>query len=481
MMSASTIFDRSVPGRTGCELPECDVGGPDAAELIPASQLASEPPDLPSLGELDVVRHFTRLSQKNMGVDSTFYPLGSCTMKYNPKVSEAAASLPGFLALHPCQPERTVQGVLQVLHELERYLAEIAGLDAVSLQPCAGAHGELTSLMVITARHRKKGEDRGTILIPDSAHGTNPASTTLCGCRAVQVKSGSNGLVDLADLKDKLDDKVAALMITNPNTLGLFESDIVEIAKMVHDAGALLYLDGANMNAILGVARPGDFGVDVMHYNPHKTFGTPHGAGGPGAGPIAVTSELEPFLPVPRIRKDGEGYRLDYDVPDSIGRVRSFYGNVAVLVRAYAYIRLLGPEGLRNVAETAVLNANYLLALLKDAYKMPHGDRCMHEFVLSAARQKSQGVKALDIAKRLLDFGFHPPTIYFPLIVPEAMMIEPTETESKETLDAFAEAMLQIAKEAEETPQVVLDAPHRQPVRRIDEVKAARELDLRAY
>jgi glycine dehydrogenase subunit 2 len=400
-------------------------------------------------------------------------------MKYNPKVNEWAASLPGLARVHPYQGTATVQGLLALMYELEEHLAEIAGLDAVSLQPCAGAHGELTSLMLVRAYHDQRGDRRDTILIPDSAHGTNPASSALCGYKVVQLRSDSAGMVDLGELKSALGPHVAAFMITNPNTLGLFERNICKIAQAVHKAGGLMYLDGANMNAILNVARPGDFGIDVMHFNLHKTFSTPHGGGGPGAGPIAVRKILEPFLPVPRIVKKGDEYKLDEARPQSIGRVRSFFGNVGILVRAYAYIRSLGAAGLKAVSTAAVLNANYLREKLRSHYEIPYDGHCMHEFVLSAVRQKEKGVRALDIAKRLIDFGFYPPTIYFPLIVPEALMIEPTETESQETLDEFAEAMIAIAREAQENPAILQEAPHHAPVARLDEVKAARELKLR--
>jgi glycine dehydrogenase subunit 2 len=486
-MSAKLSIEISRPGRVGCPMPGADVPEVPPERLLPAEALRAEAPRLPELSEPEVVRHFTGLSRECYSVDSNFYPLGSCTMKYNPRVNEWATGLPGFARVHPYQVAGAVQGLLRLMYEMEQYLAEIAGLDAVSLQPCAGAHGELTSLMLVRAYHDQRGDGRDTILIPDSAHGTNPASSALCGYEVVQLRSDGEGMVDMAELRSKLDHRVAAFMITNPNTLGLFERNIHEIADRVHRAGGLMYLDGANMNAILGVTRPGDFGIDVMHYNLHKTFSTPHGGGGPGAGPIAVRAILEPFLPTPRIVKDEKPgfskkpgfYRLDGARPQTIGRVRSFLGNIGVIVRAYAYIRSLGPDGLRAVSTAAVLNANYLREKLRAHYDIPHDGRCMHEFVASASRQKEKGVRALDIAKRLIDFGFHPPTIYFPLIVPEALMIEPTETESQETLDRFAEALIAIAREAEESPATLLEAPHRAPVARLDEVKAARELKLR--
>ena len=425
------------------------------------------------MGELDVVRHYTNLSALNMSIDSNFYPLGSCTMKYNPKRNERLAAMPGLGAQHPFQDESTLQGLLAILYDLQQILAEIAGLHAVSLQPAAGAHGELTALLVAAAYFRDRGERRSQVLVPDSAHGTNPASAHLAGFDAVTIKSDSRGLVDLNDFKANLSDQTAVFMITNPNTVGLFDPQIAEIAKLIHDRGALLYLDGANMNAILGVVRPGDMGVDLMHYNPHKTFSGPHGGGGPGAGPIAVRDMLAPYLPAPVVARDRNGnFRLDHDRPKSIGRVRAFFGNTGVLFRAYCYIRSQGPDGLKRVAQHAVLNANYLLSLVEDVYPVPLGSRCMHEFVASARSiAKERGIRAMDIAKRLIDFNFHAPTVYFPLIVSEAMMIEPTETESRETLEAFARVLRAIASE---DPQVLHDAPHNTPISRPDEVKAAK-------
>lgn len=475
--STELLFDLSHPGRRSHRLPECDVPAPDASALLPKEALASEPPPLPELGEIDLIRHFVNLSSRNMSVDTNFYPLGSCTMKYNPKRHERLASLPGLADLHPLQPDDTCQGMLELLWELQNILAEIAGLDAVSLQPAAGAQGELTALLVAAAYFRDRGESRPRVLIPDSAHGTNPASAALAGFDAVSVKSNDRGLVDLDDLRGKLDARTAVFMITNPNTLGLFDVQINTITQMLHEHGALAYLDGANMNAILGVTRPGDFGVDMMHYNVHKTFTGPHGAGGPGAGPIAVRKNLAPFLPAPVVAKQGDRYSLDDDRPKSIGRVRSFFGNLGILVRGYLYIRTLGPRGLREVSENAVLNANYLLARVKDVYEVPYGDRCMHEFVASARTLRRQRkISAMDIAKRLLDFGYHAPTVYFPLVVPEAMMVEPTETESRETLDAFADVLLKIAAE---DPHFLHDAPHSLAISRPDEVKAAKEPVLR--
>jgi glycine dehydrogenase subunit 2 len=467
------LFETSRPGRRTAILPESDVPDRPLDDLIPPTHQADSPPPLPELGELDVVRHYTNLSVANMSIDSNFYPLGSCTMKYNPKRNERLAALPGLAGIHPYQDEAEIQGMLEILHAMQEYLAEIAGLAAVSLQPAAGAQGELTSLLVAASYFRDQGQSRTKVLIPDSAHGTNPASAHLAGFEAVTVKSGPDGLVDLADFNARLDDQTAVFMMTNPNTIGLFDHQIGRIAGLLHERGALLYLDGANMNAILGVARPGDMGVDLMHYNPHKTFSGPHGGGGPGAGPIAAAAPLAPYLPAPLVVRRPDGtYALDHDPPRSIGRVRSFFGNVGVLVRAYCYIRSQGPEGLRRVAENAVLNANYLLARVRHAYPVPFGDRCMHEFVASArSMARDRGVRAMDVAKRLLDFNMHAPTVYFPLIVPEALMIEPTETESRETLDRFADALLRIA---EEDPQVLHDAPGTTPICRPDEVAAAR-------
>ncbi len=467
------IFELSRPGRRAAVLPKCDVPTRPLDELLPNGAMAATPPALPELSEPDVVRHFTNLSTLNMSVDTHFYPLGSCTMKYNPKRNERLASLPGMADLHPYQPEATLQGMLELLWTLQEMLAEIGGLHAVSLQPAAGAHGELTCLLMARAYFRHLAQPRTKVLAPDSAHGTNPASATVAGFEYVTVKSTPRGFVDLEDLRSKLDDRVAVFMITNPNTLGMFDRQIREIADLVHKAGGLVYLDGANMNAILGISRPGDFGADMMHYNPHKTFSGPHGGGGPGAGPIAVREMLEPFLPVPVVERAGEGYRLAYDRPHSIGRVRSFFGNVGVLVRAYCYIRTYGPEGLRRVSQNAVLNANYLLGRIKHRFPVPQGDRCMHEFVASAAKLKAErDISAMDVAKRLLDYGFHAPTVYFPPIVREALMVEPTETESKEMLDAFAEALLKIA---DEPADFLHNAPHTTAISRPDDVKAARQ------
>ena len=473
------LFETSRPGRSTAIFPACDVPDAPLESLIPRVHLDARPSLLPELSELDVVRHYTNLSSLNMSIDGNFYPLGSCTMKYNPKRNERLAANPGFFAQHPYQDESTLQGLLSLLFELQEDLAEIAGLPAVSLQPAAGAQGELSALLVAAAYFQDRGESgrRRTVLIPDSAHGTNPASAHLAGFETVTIKSDARGLVDLADLQAKLGDDAAVFMITNPNTLGLFDPQIGEIASLLHARGALLYLDGANMNAILGAVRPGDMGADLMHYNPHKTFSGPHG-GGPGAGPIAVRSDLAPYLPAPVIVKTPEGiFRLDDNRPRSIGRVRAFFGNTGVLFRAFCYIRSQGPDGLKSVSQHAVLNANYLMSLVRHVYPVPFGDRCMHEFVASArGMAKDRGVRAMDVAKRLLDFNVHAPTVYFPLIVPEALMIEPTETESRDTLEAFANVLLAIAAE---DPATLHDAPLSTPINRPDEVKAARTPVLR--
>ncbi|GAC1433425.1 MAG: aminomethyl-transferring glycine dehydrogenase subunit GcvPB [Chloroflexota bacterium] len=480
-----TIFERSVPGRAAYVAPPADVPERPLDELIPASYCRATPPDLPELSELQVVRHFTRLSQKNYSIDSGFYPLGSCTMKYNPKLHEKAAALPGFAALHPHQHEETAQGTLRLLYDLGRYLCAIGGMDEFTLQPAAGAHGELVGMMIARAYHTKRGEiaQRREVLVPDSAHGTNPASAVAAGFEVVTVPSSREGRVDLEALRTRVGPRTAALMLTNPNTCGLFERDIVEIARIIHEAGGLLYYDGANLNAIMGTVRPGDMGFDIVHFNLHKTMTTPHGGGGPGTGPVGVKAGLAPFLPVPIIEKSGaagdEHYRLSYDRSDTIGRSRSFYGNVGLLVRAYTYVRTMGGEGLRQASRDAVLNANYLRTRVQSAFETPFAGPCMHEFVLSGRRQRRLGVRTLDMAKRLIDYGYHPPTMYFPLIVDECLMIEPTETEDRETLDAFAEALLAVAREAEEDRETVLAAPVTTPVGRVDEARAARKPDLR--
>ncbi|MCH5584146.1 aminomethyl-transferring glycine dehydrogenase subunit GcvPB [Shimazuella sp. AN120528] len=472
------IFELSRTGRIAHSLPVLDV---PEVEALPKEYTREEAADLPEVSELDLMRHYTELSRRNHGVDNGFYPLGSCTMKYNPKVHEDVAKLSGLAKIHPYQAEETVQGALQLLFELQQDLAEITGMDGVTLQSAAGAQGEWTGLMMIKAYHQSRGEGlRNKVIVPDSAHGTNPASATVAGFETITIPSNEKGLVDVAALQEVLGEDTAALMLTNPNTLGLFEEEIVEIARLVHEAGGLLYYDGANANAILGIARPGDMGFDVVHLNLHKTFTTPHGGGGPGAGPVGVKKELVPFLPKPLAARREDGtYYLETNLPDSIGRVKGFYGNFGILVRAFAYIRTMGAVGLRQVSENAVLNANYMKARLKDYYDLPFAGVCKHEFVLSGNRQKKSGVRTLDIAKRLLDFGVHPPTIYFPLIVEECLMIEPTETESKETLDHFIDTMIQIAKEAEETPEIVQEAPHHTLVKRLDEVLAARKPKLR--
>ena len=469
------IFEMSRTGRRAFRLPDTEIPQKSPQELFEGKSLRKTDARLPEVSELDVVRHFTELSNRNFGVDSGFYPLGSCTMKYNPKINEKVASFEGFTELHPHQPADSVQGALELMYNLEKYLAEITGMDHISLQPSAGAQGEMAGLMVIKAYHDKNRDFKRTkILCPDSAHGTNPASAAVAGFDVVHVKSNKKGLVDVDELKRLSGEDTAGLMLTNPNTLGLFEEDIVEIARIIHDCGGLLYYDGANANAIVGKSRPGDMGFDVVHLNLHKTFTTPHGGGGPGAGPIGVKEKLHAFLPVPWIEKTDGRYEFNYDKPDSIGKVKSLYGNFLILVRAYAYIRTMGRDGLKQVAENSVLNANYILSRLKEKYDVPFGDRCMHEFVISGEKQKDMGASTLDIAKRLLDYGYHPPTIYFPLVVKEAMMVEPTETESKETLDEFVDVLLKINDEIEENPEMVHQAPHSTVVRRLDEVKAAR-------
>ncbi|MGG3561003.1 aminomethyl-transferring glycine dehydrogenase subunit GcvPB [Neobacillus rhizosphaerae] len=470
------IFELSTPGRIGYSLPEVDVPELDLSSLLPAGYLREEEPELPEVSELDIMRHYTALSRRNHGVDSGFYPLGSCTMKYNPKINENVARFNGFAHVHPLQDESSVQGALELLYDLQQHLIEITGMDEVTLQPAAGAHGEWTGLMLIRAYHEANGDMKRTkVIVPDSAHGTNPASATIAGLETITVKSNENGLVDLEDLRRVVGEDTAALMLTNPNTLGLFEENILEMAEIVHGVGGKLYYDGANLNAVLSKARPGDMGFDVVHLNLHKTFTGPHGGGGPGSGPVGVKADLIPYLPKPIIAKRGEEYVLDYDRPQSIGRVKPYYGNFGINVRAYTYIRSMGPDGLKAVTEYAVLNANYMMRRLAEYYDLPFDRHCKHEFVLSGRRQKKLGVRTLDIAKRLLDFGYHPPTIYFPLNVEECIMIEPTETESKETLDSFIDIMIQIAKEAEVNPEIVQEAPHTTVVGRMDETTAARK------
>jgi glycine dehydrogenase subunit 2 len=473
MAGVELIYEKSRPGRRAGRVPDYGLDVPE----VPASLARTEPPRLPELAENEIVRHFTSLADRNFGVDTGFYPLGSCTMKYNPRVNERVVALPGFANLHPHQEDDGAQGALELMWELHEILAEIAGLPAVTLQPAAGSQGELTGLMLMRAyfEDRGEGEQRDTIITADTAHGTNPASVTMAGYKLEKVGTTERGNLDLDDLRAKVNERTAGLMLTNPSTLGLFDEDIVEVAEIFHSAGALLYYDGANLNAVVGKSRPGDMGFDIVHYNLHKTFSQPHGGGGPGAGPVAVRDFIEPFLPSPQIAKDGEGFRLDHDRPRSIGRVRGFAGPFGVFVRSYAFMRAYGPD-LRAMSEAAVLNANYVLAGLRDDYDLAYDRLCMHEFVLSARTlKKEHGITALDVAKRLMDYGVHPPTIYFPLVVPEALMIEPTETEPKERLDAFIAAMRSIAREATESPELLKEAPHSRPVRRLDEVKAAKE------
>lgn len=475
------VFELSRAGRRAWSLPDPGAGGPDVADLVPEEHLRESPPRLPEVSERDLVRHYTRLSQRNWAIDVGAYPLGSCTMKYNPKIAEDAAALPGFARLHPFASDELVQGALQLLGELGRALCAATGMGWLTFQPAAGAQGELTGLLIMRAFHTAAGDARRRVIIPDSAHGTNPASVTLAGYEAQEVPSDDRGLVDLAALEDALDDDVAGLMLTNPNTLGLFERDIQAIAERVHAVGGLLYYDGANFNSIVGITRPGDMGFDIVHLNLHKTFATPHGGGGPGSGPLAVSERLERFLPAPVLRWDdgAERWVWDHDRPDAIGRIHSWHGNFGINVRAYAYLRSNGPEGLRRTAEGAVLNANYLRALTSDAFPTAFDGTCMHEYVASAKPLRKHGVRATDVAKRLIDLGYHPPTVYFPLIVEEALMVEPTETESKETVDGLGAALNQIAAEAAEDPDLLHSAPVTTPVRRPDEAKAARELQVR--
>ncbi|MGO4887127.1 aminomethyl-transferring glycine dehydrogenase subunit GcvPB [Anaerobacillus sp. MEB173] len=474
------IFELSKAGRTGYSLSELDVPEVAVEKVIPDMFIRTEDAELPEVSELQLMRHYTALSNRNHGVDSGFYPLGSCTMKYNPKINEDVARYTGFAHIHPYQAEETVQGALELMYNLQTSLAEITGMDEVTLQPAAGAHGEWTGLMMIRAYHEANGDfNRTKVIVPDSAHGTNPASATVAGFESITVRSNERGLVDLEHLREVVGEDTAALMLTNPNTLGLFEENIAEMAEIIHEAGGKLYYDGANSNAILGIARPGDMGFDVVHLNLHKTFTGPHGGGGPGSGPVGVKKDLIPFLPKPVVVKNGDAYGFDYNRPQSIGRVKPFYGNFGINVRAYTYIRTMGPVGLRKVSEYAVLNANYMMRRLEPYFDLPFNQHCKHEFVLSGRRQKKLGVRTLDMAKRLLDFGYHPPTIYFPLNVEECIMIEPTETEAKETLDEFIDAMIQIAKEAEETPEIVQEAPHTTVIGRLDETTAARKPILR--
>ncbi|MDD2229071.1 MAG: aminomethyl-transferring glycine dehydrogenase subunit GcvPB [Candidatus Cloacimonetes bacterium] len=476
---SKTIFEYSTPGRKGVTLPPREVDTPLSA-MFGKEQLREKIARLPEVSELDVMRHYIMLSHKNHFIEKGLYPLGSCTMKYNPKIHESLVRHTCFANLHPYQPEETLQGALELLYELQQDLAEISGMAQVTLQPVAGAQGEFTGMKIIAAYHKAKGNLHKTkIIIPDSAHGTNPATCSLVGYDVVELKSNANGRCDLAKLRELVDENTAGFMLTNPNTLGLFENQIEEIAEIIHSVDALIYMDGANLNALMGIVQPGKIGFDVIHFNVHKTLSTPHGGGGPGGGPVGVVEKLIPFLPVPMVAKNDSGYFLDYaHEASSIGKVHTFYGNFAVLVRAYIYIKMLGAKGLRRVSENAILNANYLMKLLKPYYHIQHEEYCMHEFVMDGTRQKKeQGISTLDIAKRLLDKGYHAPTIYFPLIIPEAMMVEPTETESIDSMNAFAEAMIEIAKECKETPQLVRDAPLCTPVRRVDDVRAVKVLD----
>ncbi len=473
------IFDYSNEGKRGVSLPQ-EKRLKQASEILPKELLRVKDPALPEVSESEVVRHFTRLSSLNHHVDQGFYPLGSCTMKYNPKINDVLASLPGLLSINPNQDDDTVQGALQIMYELEQFLAELTGMKAVTLQPAAGSHGEFVGVAIMRKYHESKGEKRKYVLIPDSAHGTNPSSVTSCGFKTIALKSNEKGCVDLNDLEEKMTDEVAGLMLTNPNTLGIFEEEVEKIAEIVHKYDGLMYMDGANMNALFGIAKQADMGFDISHMNLHKTFSTPHGGGGPGSGPVAVVEKLEKFLPVPRVIKVNDKYKMSSEFENSLGRVLGSYGNFSVMVRAYVYIKMLGSEGLEAVSRNAILNANYLKHEISKRYDVPYNSQCMHEFVASGENHKKEhNVKTLDIAKRLLDYGIHAPTIYFPLIVHEAIMIEPTETESKETLDEFISIMNKIDDEINEHPELVQSAPYNTPVRRINEVKANKELNVR--
>ena len=476
---AEVIYTKSKAGRRGVKFPASGVTEKDLSKFIPENLLNKEKIKLPELTELDVMRYFINLSQKNFSIDNVFYPLGSCTMKYNPKINEYTAGLDGFTNIHPEQNEEFAQGALELMYNLQEQLKEITGMDAISLQPAAGAHGEFAGMLIVKKYFEKIGEKRTKVIVPDSSHGTNPATAKMCGFDTIEIKSNSEGIVDIEELKKVLDNETAAIMMTNPNTLGLFEENILEISKLVHEAGALLYYDGANLNAIMGITKPRIMGFDIVHLNLHKTFATPHGGGGPGAGPIGVAGKLADFLPVPVVDFKDEKYYLNCDLKNTIGKVKAYYGNFGVLVRAYTYILMMGGKGLRQVSEDAVLNANYLKEKLKKTYKLPYDRTCMHEFVLSGDLQKEKGVNTMGIAKRLMDSNIHPPTVYFPLIVHEAMMIEPTETESKETLDNFVEVMEEINREINEDPELVLERPVKTPVSRVDETLAARQPNLR--
>ncbi|MCW6073757.1 aminomethyl-transferring glycine dehydrogenase subunit GcvPB [Clostridium sporogenes] len=470
------IFELSSEGRKGYRLPDLDVPEVELSELLPKNLLREDEIELPEVSEVDVVRHYTALSNKNYTVDNGFYPLGSCTMKYNPKINEDIAALSGFSKIHPLQDENISQGALELMYDLKGKLCEITGLDDFTLQPAAGAHGEYTGLLIIKAYHEKRGDTKRTkIIVPDSAHGTNPASASVAGFDIVEIKSGEDGRVSIEELKKVLNDEIAGLMLTNPSTLGLFEKDIKLISELVHEAGGLLYYDGANLNAIMGIARPGDMGFDVCHLNMHKTFSTPHGGGGPGSGPVGVKKHLAKFLPVPTIEKENDKFILDYNREDSLGKIRSLYGNFGVMVKAYTYILTMGKEGLKAASQNAVLNANYIKESLRDYYNIGIDDICKHEVILSTLKENPHHIATLDIAKRLIDYGVHPPTVYFPLIIEEALMIEPTESESKDTVDEFIDAMKKIAVEAKENPELLHEAPVKAPVRRLDQVKAARK------
>ena len=474
------IFEKGAEGRIGYTFPDENIPNYSIEEMIPQEQIRTSSPRLPDCSEVEVVRHFTNLSKLNHSIDNGFYPLGSCTMKYNPKINETTAMISGFVNLHPYQPESTFQGALELMYFLQQSLAEISGMDEVTLQPAAGAHGELTGITLIKAYHDDRRDTaRDTVIVPDSAHGTNPATAAMCGYKVKQVESNEMGRVNLEVLKTMLNENVAAIMLTNPNTLGLFEDEILEIQKLAHENGTLLYYDGANMNAIMGKIRPGDMGFDVLHYNLHKTFSTPHGMGGPGSGAVGVKAKLAPYLPIPHVKKDEGHFYLDYSIPKTIGKVRSFYGNFNVLIRAATYILTMGADGIKAASEMAVLNANYLRNKIEEKFKIPFGKKCMHEFVADGSSLKKFDLKTLDFAKALLDYGVHPPTVYFPLIVHEAMMIEPTETESKETLDHFVEIVDKILKEAQNDPERLKKAPYTTPVRRLDELKANKDLDVR--
>ena len=470
ILNEPLLWEKGKKGRTGFSMPKRDV---DVSQ--PDPELVGDGPDFPDLSEVDVVRHYTRLSTWNFGVDTGMYPLGSCTMKYNPKTNERQARIPGFAAAHPLLPPQLAQGALELMHKLERYLAEVTGMDAVSLQPAAGAHGELAGMLLIYAYHQSQGAQRSKILIPDTAHGTNPASATLCGYRSVPVQSNERGVLSPETIEAVMDEETAGIMVTNPNTLGLFEDHIKEICEIVHNKGGMVYCDGANMNAVMGIIDMNEIGIDVLHLNLHKTFSTPHGGGGPGAGPVCVNKKLEPFLPVPRIVEQNGTYNLSEDFPETIGKLDTFHGHFGIMVRAYSYIMSMGPEGLKKVSQLAVLNANYIKEQLKGVYHLPHDRPCMHEAVFNDKNLEPHKVTTLEVAKRLMDYGFHPPTVYFPLVVPGAIMIEPTETECKEDIDRFIDAMKRIAKEAEENPDMLHAAPHKSKVRRLDETTAARK------